>query len=225
MAEDSQKIITEIQGLEGQIEMYQSEIDTWIKTVGEMEAFVEKVKNVSEPFEKKCRNMAKLKEYLGGERKRRWFFLHVLEGFIVVLLLRYFNRFHSNFDIISNKVKENELIISVICDICPSCRALNFLFDKLLWLSCFLDFLIHFSGIRGHSLDILNIPFGKINLCFQILHFIPRITWINLQKRDTFKSPHYLLHLYGLHRCLFVYFVIYLYAQLCDNFVKMKVHL
>lgn len=71
MAEDSQKIITEIQGLEGQIEMYQSEIDTWIKTVGEMEAFVEKVKNISEPFEKKCRNMAKLKEYLGGERKRR----------------------------------------------------------------------------------------------------------------------------------------------------------
>lgn len=61
MAEESKKIIDDISVIEVELEKYQVQIDTWIKTITDMEGFVSKVKGVREPFEKRSKNLAKLK--------------------------------------------------------------------------------------------------------------------------------------------------------------------
>ena len=71
MAEESRKIIDEISGVEAELDKYQGQIDAWIKTIGDMESFVSKVNGVREPFEKRCKNLSKLKDYLSGDKARR----------------------------------------------------------------------------------------------------------------------------------------------------------
>lgn len=66
MSEESKKIIDEINVIEVELEKYQVQIDAWIKNISDMEPFVSKIKVVNKPFEAKCKNMAKLKEYLAG---------------------------------------------------------------------------------------------------------------------------------------------------------------
>lgn len=50
MSEESKKIIDEINVIEGELEKYQGQIDTWIKNILEMEGFVSKVRATREPF-------------------------------------------------------------------------------------------------------------------------------------------------------------------------------
>jgi uncharacterized protein YoxC len=71
MSEESKKIIDEINVIEADLEKYQVQIDGWIKNVSEMEAFVSKVRGARGPLEKKCKNMTKLKEFLGGDKAKR----------------------------------------------------------------------------------------------------------------------------------------------------------
>ena len=61
MAEESKKIIDDISIIEVELDKYQVQIDMWIKTIADMEGFVSKVKGVREPFEKRSKNLNKLK--------------------------------------------------------------------------------------------------------------------------------------------------------------------
>ena len=71
MSEESKKIIDEINVIEVELDKYHVQIDNWIKTISDMQSFVAKVQVVQEPFEKKCKNMSKLKDFLSGDKNRR----------------------------------------------------------------------------------------------------------------------------------------------------------
>lgn len=71
MSEDSKKIIEDISVIEVEIEKYQEQIGQWIKTVTEMEVFVSKVTGLKESYTARCSGMAKLRDYLMGDRQRR----------------------------------------------------------------------------------------------------------------------------------------------------------
>ena len=69
MSEDSRKIIEDITVIEAEIERYQDQIGVWIKTVTEMEVFVNKVTGLKESYAKRCKGMAKLRNELMGDQK------------------------------------------------------------------------------------------------------------------------------------------------------------
>lgn len=71
MSEESRKIINDIVGIEDEIQNYQGQIESWIKNIGELQDFVEKVKSQKDPFKQKAQNMSKLKDCLHTEKQKR----------------------------------------------------------------------------------------------------------------------------------------------------------
>ena len=61
MSQESKKIIDDITVIEGDIDKYQTHIDTWIKKIDDLTSIVEKVNKVRKPFHRKAHSLTKIK--------------------------------------------------------------------------------------------------------------------------------------------------------------------
>lgn len=71
MSEESKKIITDIEIIEGDIEKYQTHVDIWSKKIEEMSDVVGKIKGNKESFLKRAENIGKLRDHLTKELKKK----------------------------------------------------------------------------------------------------------------------------------------------------------